>query len=649
MSADIEASVDAIGLYGLLTPHYEGAITGTSSESGFELFASGCGVDDHTNSGGGTSVDLLVTPTSAGTIQAAIGKKGFDVYTEAIAVEVVYGQLAGAVYEVTRGPIQDAKVKGYPAGSDTTGAEPLFEDLTRADGGYTIEGDLEVGYYDVYVLKFGYLTAAEEVFLQYGANDVDFYLDSAPAGLVSGHVTEMGTGVPLEATVKVYRADNMALYAEVVSNAGAGGYYEVSLPYFNYEMNVRAYHHIPQVRGITVDEATEVQDFVLEATLANILLIADSTSRPSDGVKFPNSNESVSDWNGVRDGFGKFPNSNESVSDWNGVREGFGKFPNSNESVSNWTGAGDDVRSAAQLAADLRTLGYDVVEEASATTNPTTWESYDFVLSASGDAENPVSSASYRAALENFVLNGGKLLIEGGEIGYDALVYPGYASFAANVLHAIDWDYDSSGNLTIHESDHALVTFPNTIGTIAFSYSGWGDQDACDPAPDAGWPTSWSYYPTLSSVIVYDDDDDPDDGQIVFFEFDYLAAGTGRMELLENAVAYLTGQGSSSAVPEWELDGAPSAHVLEGASPNPFNPVTKLVYGMPSQGQVGLRVYNVAGKLVRVLEDGVKDAGYHVAVWDGRDDRGEAVASGVYFARMEAEGFEGSAKMVLLK
>jgi len=60
-------------------------------------------------------------------------------------------------------------------------------------------------------------------------------------------------------------------------------------------------------------------------------------------------------------------------------------------------------------------------------------------------------------------------------------------------------------------------------------------------------------------------------------------------------------------------------------------------------------VYNVAGRHVRTLVNGEVDAGYHSAMWDGRDDRGVEVGSGVYFCRMEAEGFEGSTKMVLLK
>ena len=69
-SPDIDASVASIGLYGSLAPLYEGTITGSTSETAFTLYAVGCGVDASVVAGA-LSVDLLVTPTTAGTITAA--------------------------------------------------------------------------------------------------------------------------------------------------------------------------------------------------------------------------------------------------------------------------------------------------------------------------------------------------------------------------------------------------------------------------------------------------------------------------------------------------------------------------------------------------------------------------------------------------
>ena len=84
----------------------------------------------------------------------------------------------------------------------------------------------------------------------------------------------------------------------------------------------------------------------------------------------------------------------------------------------------------------------------------------------------------------------------------------------------------------------------------------------------------------------------------------------------------------------------PARCVLRGVSPEPVQPddVGDL-RSARARGHVSLRVYDVSGRLVRTLVDGEKGAGYHTAVWDGRDDAGTEVASGVYFCRMEAEAF----------
>ncbi|MBD3348871.1 MAG: hypothetical protein GF400_06705, partial [Candidatus Eisenbacteria bacterium] len=84
-------------------------------------------------------------------------------------------------------------------------------------------------------------------------------------------------------------------------------------------------------------------------------------------------------------------------------------------------------------------------------------------------------------------------------------------------------------------------------------------------------------------------------------------------------------------------------------SPNPFNPVTTVAYHVPQESEVSIRVYDVTGRLVRTLVDGMEEPGVHEAVWDGRSDRGESVGSGVYFCVMEAAGFHDSRKMTLLK
>jgi hypothetical protein len=84
--------------------------------------------------------------------------------------------------------------------------------------------------------------------------------------------------------------------------------------------------------------------------------------------------------------------------------------------------------------------------------------------------------------------------------------------------------------------------------------------------------------------------------------------------------------------------------------PNPFNPVTKLEFSIPAGVEhVSLVVHNVNGQVVRTLVDGRMTAGPHAVVWDGTDESGESLSSGVYFARLTADGEKAFTKMTLLK
>ncbi|PIE75870.1 hypothetical protein CSA17_05225 [bacterium DOLJORAL78_65_58] len=88
---------------------------------------------------------------------------------------------------------------------------------------------------------------------------------------------------------------------------------------------------------------------------------------------------------------------------------------------------------------------------------------------------------------------------------------------------------------------------------------------------------------------------------------------------------------------------------LEPAFPNPFNPATTIAYSVPLSGPVRLEVYDMAGRHVRTLVDGPKEAGRHQAVWRGRDDWGRAVAAGVYCTRLRAGRHVATQALTLLK
>jgi hypothetical protein len=83
--------------------------------------------------------------------------------------------------------------------------------------------------------------------------------------------------------------------------------------------------------------------------------------------------------------------------------------------------------------------------------------------------------------------------------------------------------------------------------------------------------------------------------------------------------------------------------------PNPFNPQTKIEYALSRDADVKLTIYNILGEQVNVLVDEHQTAGYKKVYWDGKDQRGEEVASGVYFYRLETKEFSKVKKMLLVK
>jgi len=89
---------------------------------------------------------------------------------------------------------------------------------------------------------------------------------------------------------------------------------------------------------------------------------------------------------------------------------------------------------------------------------------------------------------------------------------------------------------------------------------------------------------------------------------------------------------------------------LLGCFPNPFNPSTTIAFSVPERKRVKIAVFDVSGRQIRILVDGIDhEPGRHEVVWHGRDDEGRPVASGTYFYRMDADGFIATGSMALLK
>jgi hypothetical protein len=89
--------------------------------------------------------------------------------------------------------------------------------------------------------------------------------------------------------------------------------------------------------------------------------------------------------------------------------------------------------------------------------------------------------------------------------------------------------------------------------------------------------------------------------------------------------------------------------VLKQNYPNPFNPTTTIAFSLAGEGTVEIMIFNVAGQKVRTLIDERRPAGRHTVTWDGRNDGGRRVATGVYFYRMRTDGYSAVRKMLILR
>ncbi len=105
----------------------------------------------------------------------------------------------------------------------------------------------------------------------------------------------------------------------------------------------------------------------------------------------------------------------------------------------------------------------------------------------------------------------------------------------------------------------------------------------------------------------------------------------------------------SDGITGGETSAAPRASFLQQNHPNPFNPATTISFGISEPASVTLKIYEAAGRLVRILLNENRTAGRYEVTWDGRDTAGRQAASGIYFYTLNAGDFRETRKMVLLR
>lgn len=210
----------------------------------------------------------------------------------------------------------------------------------------------------------------------------------------------------------------------------------------------------------------------------------------------------------------------------------------------------------------------------------------------------------------------------------------------------------SGGALWVSAPDSGYSTdnlAPAPPQNLEVAYNGAGNHLAWDPPPD----------PDVAGYRVYRDVvpmSGPDPQRLVHetvntFWSDAVADGVQYTYIVTavDSAPNESGAASPTTVSSANPGPGPARFALLPNVPNPFNPETVIPFEVPAPVRVSVRVFDVRGRLVRTLHDGRVPAGAGSVRWDGRDGRGQPVASGVYFVRMTARGFSATRKVTLIE
>jgi hypothetical protein len=132
------------------------------------------------------------------------------------------------------------------------------------------------------------------------------------------------------------------------------------------------------------------------------------------------------------------------------------------------------------------------------------------------------------------------------------------------------------------------------------------------------------------------------------------APGQAELDLAGRILEHVLGDCSQGVdpvdlPPGEETDALPRVTALFQNAPNPFNPATTIRFDLAVESEVRLRIFDVAGHLVRTLVHGSLPRQRHEVPWNGLDEQGQRVGSGIYFYRLEAGDFRATRKLVVLK
>jgi hypothetical protein len=258
------------------------------------------------------------------------------------------------------------------------------------------------------------------------------------------------------------------------------------------------------------------------------------------------------------------------------------------------------------------------------------------VLAASAVALTSAAFGATYQVLHGTFGNGGGVRAAGGYICYDTAGQPviGIVAGASNIVKAGFW-YCAGISSTVD------VAITSLFGELK------------DDAVVLSWSTSAST--SFDGFNVYRSEDAEE--TFVKLNVELIPAGREASYIDETALGgatYLYRIGAVSDEGEVysqniSLSLPPKPAMLYQNYPNPFNPSTAIAYYLPRAGGASLVIYDVAGRSVRTLADGPKSAGRHTVLWDGTNDNGAQVGSGVFYYRLRADKVSITKKLVIIR
>lgn len=259
----------------------------------------------------------------------------------------------------------------------------------------------------------------------------------------------------------------------------------------------------------------------------------------------------------------------------------------------------------------------------------------------------PALDPDDRAALAQYLDDGGRLFLSGQDIGW-TLCDPASAHYSAESL-AWYQHYLGAQFISDDTNDLSLIGLAgDPIGDgLSFSLSSSGATIQTYPSeiqPINGAVGFLLYEAGREAAVHYENEN----YKVVYLAYGFEGQRTvsSRTQVMNRSLIFL----DINAVAAPSAPRAPYLVAAPVAVPNPFNPATSIVFetgGSPAP--VSVLLYDARGRQVRSLWSGVLQAGTHRFDWNGRDDAGQAVGSGVYLARVRAAGEERSIKLSLVR